>query len=128
VAAELLRDRITGAPAEWHAIFDPRRELPVVDTGIVSSHRQGLPFSAAEAIAALAPGGAIVIEDGGEEIAVHRDDAGAIHRVSAVCTHQRCIVLWESVDREWACPCHGSRFAPTGDVIKGPAKEPLPPR
>ncbi|MEO6867223.1 MAG: FAD-dependent oxidoreductase [Gaiellales bacterium] len=128
VAAELIRDQITGEPADWHATFAPTRSLPVADTRIVSGHRTGLQVDTSRLIEQLKPGEAIVLEDDGEEIAVHRDDAGTIHRVSAVCTHLRGIVLWDADAREWHCPCHESRFAPDGTVTAGPAKQPLPPR
>jgi Rieske Fe-S protein len=61
-----------------------------------------------------------------QHIAIYRDDDGKLHALSSVCTHRGCDVKWSDRDRVWACPCHGSRFAPTGQVLKGPAMRPLP--
>ena len=32
---------------------------------------------------------------------------------------------WNSTERSWDCPCHGSRFEPSGKVLNGPAIGPL---
>lgn len=52
-------------------------------------------------------------------------EAGTVVGLSAVCTHQGCLVDVDGA--ELACPCHGSRFALDGSVVQGPASRPLPP-
>src|SRR6185436_14118867 len=66
-----------------------------------------------------------IIQRGLRKLAVYRDDDGVIHERSAVCTHLGCVVQWNSDAKSWDCPCHGSRFAPTGEVLNSPAVSPL---
>lgn len=49
-----------------------------------------------------------------------------ICRVSGVCTHLGGILQWNTAERSWDCPLHGSRFTTDGAVIEGPATRPLP--
>jgi 3-phenylpropionate/trans-cinnamate dioxygenase ferredoxin reductase subunit len=87
-------------------------------------------FTVAEAtpLKELASGEGRVLDVDGEKVAVYKDPAGQVHGLSPVCTHARCLVQWNSADTAWDCPCHGARFSPTGEVLRGPAKKNLAPR
>ncbi len=69
----------------------------------------------------LAPGEGDIVQHDDERVAGFRDDDGQLVAVSTRCTHLGCQVNWNSAERSWDCPCHGSRFAPTGEVLHGPA-------
>ncbi len=58
----------------------------------------------------------------GRSVALFRDEEG-VYAISTVCTHLGCIV--KPAADGFECPCHGSRFAPDGEVRKGPAPKPL---
>ncbi|HZQ30673.1 MAG TPA: Rieske 2Fe-2S domain-containing protein, partial [Mycobacterium sp.] len=50
---------------------------------------------------------------------------GIEHEVSPVCPHLGGIVNWNDADKAWECPLHGSRFAPDGTLLEGPATSDL---
>lgn len=52
---------------------------------------------------------------------------GVEHQVSPVCPHLGGIVNWNDADESWECPLHGSRFAPDGTLLEGPATRGLTP-
>jgi Rieske Fe-S protein len=133
-AARMLADQALGREHEWAARFDPWRLPPPSAAPELVKHNvsAGLRFFVdrvrrAGGVADLAPGEGRVIGEGLAQRAVHRDDDGRLHAVSARCTHLGCIVRWNSAERTWDCPCHGSRFEPRGAVAYGPAVHPLQP-
>jgi menaquinol-cytochrome c reductase iron-sulfur subunit len=54
-----------------------------------------------------------------------KNTAGEIAAFSPLCTHLGCAYRWESSQRQFLCPCHGSRFDAAGKVLGGPAPRPL---
>jgi Rieske Fe-S protein len=133
VAAEIIADLAIGKEHRWLEMFDARRVKPIaggpqfakanveVAVELVGGWLSRKPKSYDE----LEPGEAGILSIDGDKVAAFRDENGSIHAVSAVCTHMGCLVGWNETDRTWDCPCHGSRFELSGDVIHGPATQPL---
>ena len=132
-AAMLIADLVEGRDNPWLDLFDATRIKPlaaaaefVVGTaGTASELLGGYLARKPHDPGALAPGEAAILKLDGRNVAAFRDEEGALHAVSAVCTHMGCLVGWNEVDRTWDCPCHGSRFALDGEVIHGPAVKAL---
>lgn len=73
----------------------------------------------------LANGEGAVVLVNGKRAGAYKDENGVLSIVDTTCTHMGCEIEWNSGDRTWDCPCHGSRFSIHGDVIEGPAQQPL---
>jgi glycine/D-amino acid oxidase-like deaminating enzyme/nitrite reductase/ring-hydroxylating ferredoxin subunit len=73
----------------------------------------------------IEPGHGAIVRYGMKKVAAYRDDKGEVHARSAVCTHLGCHLHWNSFERCWDCPCHGSQFGVNGEVLNGPAIHPL---
>ena len=54
-----------------------------------------------------------------------RLEDGGFLALSRKCTHLGCTVPWESDEKKFVCPCHGSAFDITGNVISPPAPRAL---
>jgi nucleotide-binding universal stress UspA family protein/nitrite reductase/ring-hydroxylating ferredoxin subunit len=81
----------------------------------------------AQNLSEIEPGEGGIVATGDHKVAVYRYRKGVVTTVSAKCTHMGCTVKWNAAEKTWDCPCHGSRFAPDGTVVNGPAERPLPP-
>lgn len=129
-AAMLLRDRLCGRDNPCAGVFDPTRftmegapkiaaEGGQAVKGLVKQLFQ-LP---SETAAQLEKGhGGIVFLDG-EKLGVYKDGTGEIHAVDIRCPHLGCQLEWNPDELSWDCPCHGSRFDYSGQLIANPAQE-----
>lgn len=135
LGATIIADALLGRPNRFAARFDPERS-PMrgaweylkenVDYPI-RLVRDRLAPADEQALRDVEPGHGAVIDLEGTRVACWRDPSGALTLRSAVCPHLGCVVAWNPAERTWDCPCHGSRFRPTGEVLAGPAEAPLRP-
>ncbi|WP_114905876.1 FAD-dependent oxidoreductase [Ornithinimicrobium murale] len=136
-AGLLLHDLITDQADPAQAdLMSPSRVSADVVTGAVrdqvkaGSHLvSGLAraVTSGDDAADLADGEGRVRHVGTRAVASYRDEDGLLHEVSANCTHLGCVVQFNNAERTWDCPCHGSRFSINGNVLNGPATDPLEP-
>jgi glycine/D-amino acid oxidase-like deaminating enzyme/nitrite reductase/ring-hydroxylating ferredoxin subunit len=143
IAGILLKDLILGKNNPWTSLYDPSRN-PRKKSGVNSSEEgQGQPQKEEKStnqseseqeddkkssskneekilsFENLKEGQGIVSED--KKIAAYKNHKGELHTFSAVCTHLGCTVTWNNSEKSFDCPCHGSRFSMSGNVINGPA-------
>ncbi|MFI1675951.1 FAD-dependent oxidoreductase [Streptomyces sp. NPDC020607] len=138
MAGRLLARLIAGEKSSWAELYDPRRlwstvrEMPSLlsQQAEVAKHFIGdrLRTTHVDSVDDIPAGAGAVVRVEGRRCAVHRDESGALHAVSARCTHLGCLVAFNEAETTWECPCHGSRFATDGSVLQGPATRPLEPR
>lgn len=130
VAGMLLSDAILGRDNPWRQVFDATRlditrsakrfitENMNVATRFVWDRLSRLN---AGSVDDLAPDSGGIVELDDAATAVYRDADGAIHAVSPTCAHLGCTLSWNSAERTWDCPCHGSRYDVDGHVFEGPS-------
>lgn len=128
IAGLLLTDLILGRDNVWAGLYDPTRKrlraLPEYLKGNVQSaapYTRWVTGGEVASVDEIQPGEGGILRRGVQLLAVYRDAGGKVEERSAVCTHLGCIVSWNSGEKSWDCPCHGSRFGPDGHVMNGPA-------
>ncbi|HEV8378258.1 MAG TPA: FAD-dependent oxidoreductase [Tepidisphaeraceae bacterium] len=132
IASMLLTDLIMGRSNPWEKLYDPGRvnlksapQYLKENVEIVAKYKDYLTGGDVKSIDEIAPGQGALLREGLKKLAVYKDESGAVHKCSAVCTHVGCIVHWNPGEKTWDCPCHGSRFDPYGKVVNGPANSNL---
>ncbi|WP_026906498.1 FAD-dependent oxidoreductase [Paucisalibacillus globulus] len=133
VAAKILTDLISEKNSPYADLYTPSRFQAdpslrkfVRTNADVAKHliKGKLEFTDNN-IKALSADEATVTRINGKRTGVYKDKEDKYHAVDTTCTHMGCEVEWNSGERTWDCPCHGSRFSYTGEVMEGPAKRPL---
>jgi Rieske Fe-S protein len=132
IAGMLLTDLLQGRQNPWADLYDPSRirlralpEYAQENINVAGQYTDLLTPGEIDSVEEVARGEGAVMREGLTKVAVYRDDSGKIHRLSAICKHLGCVVNWNSTEKTWDCPCHGSRYDAHGGVYQGPANEDL---
>jgi glycine/D-amino acid oxidase-like deaminating enzyme/nitrite reductase/ring-hydroxylating ferredoxin subunit len=126
---------IIGEDSRYAPIFDPGRksatstssigEFVKGQAGVVKNFAEYIGPGDVKSEEEIQPGEGALISSGLTQVATYKAEDGTIIRRSAACTHLSCLVHWNGFEKCWDCPCHGSQFAPDGQVLNGPAVKPL---
>ena len=133
LAAIMARDRVLSLRNPWENLFSvERKEFSSLWNYIKENKdypyylaKSEVTATAANNLDGVGRGEGKILRIDGQKIAAWRDEEGTLTTLSPVCTHLGCTVAWNRAEKTWDCPCHGSRFAATGEVIAGPAEKPL---
>jgi len=128
----ILSDLIVFGESAWQDVYNPSRHTIaasaknfVVENLNVAKELIGGKISPLPPDADIGLGEGKVIEAEGQRAGAYRDEQGTLHVINTTCTHMGCELSWNSAEKSWDCPCHGSRFSYTGDIIEGPTVKPL---
>jgi len=136
VAASLtILPLIIGEDSRYAPVLDPSRksltsaasvgEFVRGQVGVVQNLAEHIGPSEVSSVDEIAVGEGAIMRQGATKLACYKADNGKIIRRSATCTHMGCVVHWNTFEKCWDCPCHGSHFAPNGQVLNGPALKAL---
>jgi glycine/D-amino acid oxidase-like deaminating enzyme/nitrite reductase/ring-hydroxylating ferredoxin subunit len=133
LAGIILSDLIDGRESRWAELYAPNRKTLRAAGTYIEENANFVGHMVKDWVSRgevarredIAMGEGAIVRSGVAPVAVFRDALGEFHEVSAVCTHLGCVVQWNGAEKSWDCPCHGSRFAPDGTVLNGPAAQPL---
>lgn len=136
LSAVILADIAVGKEHPWAHLYRPTRftlkgvwrkflaQQLFVTKQLLSRFTAKKPTTDLETVSA---GQGALVKLNGKTVAAYRDPDGTLTTLSPVCTHAGCTVQWNATEKTWDCPCHGSRFHPTGQVKEGPAVRALSP-
>lgn len=127
-AANILRDIIVKKVSPYQDVYNPSRNIST--DGIKNFAKENFDVAKQLIKGKLQVGQYNIelkndegkmVEIDGERYGAYRDKNGELHIVDITCTHIGCELKWNSAEKSWDCPCHGSRFTFEGDIIEGPA-------
>lgn len=124
VGAVVITDLIFGRENPYTEMYDPFREIPEMDREKEKSSSEVSKVTEMT-VEQMKPGEMTTLMRGDKEVGVYKDEAGKVHYLDLTCTHHGCHLGLNDGDHTWDCPCHGSRFDKTGQVIYGPAMDNL---
>lgn len=132
IGAMLITDQILGFNNPWEETYKPSRfsfralgEYFKENLNTAAQYGDWFSPQALQSINELKRDEGMVVNHGLRKVAVYNSGEGIMSFYSAACPHLGGVLHWNSVEKSWDCPCHGSRFSCHGKVIEGPAVDDL---
>ncbi len=133
VAGRLLADYVLNNKNPYKELYSPSRFHADPDLKSIVSTNLDVAKHLIKGKLEIIPGDPDDLTDGegsvvmykGKRAGAYKDENGKLYVVDTTCTHLGCECEWNHAEKTWDCPCHGSRYAYSGDVIEGPAKKAL---
>lgn len=133
VAAKIISDKILGIENPYERIYTATRLQPIKNSKEFGNILKQSVYSLA--INKISPpiksytelendtGG--VVDYKGKKLGIYKDKNGKMFAVVPYCKHLGCELSWNNLEKTWDCPCHGSRYKYTGEMITEPTTEGL---
>ena len=132
IGAMIITDQIMERKNPWEKLYNPSRiTLRAAGTyiqenaNVAAQYSEWLGIKNRPHLNELTKNEGVVFRDGTSMVAAYKNDQGHLEFMSAVCPHLAGIVKWNTAEKSWDCPCHGSRFDCHGKIMEGPAFEDL---
>lgn len=131
VAGIILSDLLTDNETPYKEVFSPERsksffsiDVLKENINVASEYIKGKLESVDKELPTVYGEGKIV-KINNKRYGAFLDDNGEMFIIDITCTHLGCELNFNSIEKTWDCPCHGSRFSYKGEVLEGPATKPL---
>lgn len=131
IAANILKDKILENKNRYEKVFDSTRLHPIKNSKeLYYNINQTIQAEILnkfklkeENIDDIPLNTGRIIKENGKSIGIYKDEKGNIYKINPYCSHLKCLLTFNSQDKTWDCPCHGSRFDIYGNVINNPANK-----
>ena len=129
--AQLLTDLLCRRSSPCESLFSPKRHWNTAAWKAFLGEMKQASLSLSASF--LLPGQKIQAEElphetgciarlDSRKTGIYKDADNQLHFTAPRCPHLGCQLNWNPEDKTWDCPCHGSRFHRTGEIIDGPAQ------
>ncbi len=130
VSAQIISKQIAGEDVWYAPVFSPERFTLTSDLkALLVETKQAvkgltrrifqLPKATEEELP-VGHGGIIEVDE--VKYGVYKNDDGEIFIIEPKCPHLGCQLEWNPDELSFDCPCHGSRFTITGELLDNPAQ------
>ncbi|MGI6049857.1 MAG: FAD-dependent oxidoreductase [Acetivibrionales bacterium] len=127
-AAMLIKDLILTGDSEYKDLFAQLRVMDILSVNFIKQNADMAvqwiagKLTLGETELPEEKGTGVIVNINGKRCGYYRDEEDNIFLVDTTCPHMSCELKWNSQEKSWDCPCHGSRFDYRGNVLEGPAE------